>query len=91
MYLPLRLSRLPRLSSVKVIVAMGPWTCLAEDWFGIPIPMQVSLKPRPGQLIHMALVGCTFSKNEASLTRSEIGPETVIQTADLRIIMLGSG
>lgn len=24
----------------RVIVAMGPWSCLAEDWFGIPVPMQ---------------------------------------------------
>ncbi|CAM9119458.1 unnamed protein product [Ascophyllum nodosum] len=24
----------------KVVVAMGPWSCLAEDWFGIPVPMQ---------------------------------------------------
>lgn len=20
---------------------MGPWSCLAEEWFGIPVPMQV--------------------------------------------------
>ena len=25
----------------KVIVAMGPWSCLAEEWFNIPVPMQV--------------------------------------------------
>eukprot|EP00286_Rhodomonas_abbreviata_P019439 CAMPEP_0181299600 /NCGR_PEP_ID=MMETSP1101-20121128/6436_1 /TAXON_ID=46948 /ORGANISM="Rhodomonas abbreviata, Strain Caron Lab Isolate" /LENGTH=459 /DNA_ID=CAMNT_0023404767 /DNA_START=192 /DNA_END=1572 /DNA_ORIENTATION=+ len=24
----------------KVIIAMGPWSCLAEDWFSCPIPME---------------------------------------------------
>ncbi|CAN0064405.1 unnamed protein product [Scytosiphon promiscuus] len=24
----------------RVIVAMGPWSCLAEEWFDIPVPMQ---------------------------------------------------
>ncbi|CAN0194202.1 unnamed protein product, partial [Laminaria digitata] len=24
----------------RVIVAMGPWSCLAEEWFNIPVPMQ---------------------------------------------------
>eukprot|EP00903_Cladosiphon_okamuranus_P015426 g14249.t1 len=24
----------------RVVVAMGPWSCLAEEWFGIPVPMQ---------------------------------------------------
>lgn len=24
---------------------MGPWSCLAEEWFGIPVPMQVMMLP----------------------------------------------
>lgn len=24
----------------QVIIAMGPWSCLAEDWFDNPIPME---------------------------------------------------
>ena len=24
----------------KAVVAMGPWSVLAEDWFGIPVPME---------------------------------------------------
>ena len=24
----------------KVVIAMGPWSVLAEDWLGLPVPMQ---------------------------------------------------
>lgn len=38
----------------KVIVAMGPWSCVAEDWFGIPIPMQARTPSSTGDGVVVA-------------------------------------
>lgn len=37
---------------------MGPWSCLAEEWFGIPVPMQVVLSSFESMQYRAVVAGC---------------------------------
>lgn len=60
------------LEADKVLIAMGPWSVLAEEWLGIRIPMEgirstsVIYKTQPGEVSGHALF-CAEDKNGCHL------------------------
>ena len=46
-----------RIACDTVVVAMGPWTARASDWFGVPLPVT----PLKGQIIRLQAPGAPYA------------------------------
>ncbi len=46
-----------RIACDTVVVAMGPWTARASDWFGVPLPVT----PLKGQIIRLQAPGASYT------------------------------
>ena len=46
-----------RIACDTVVVAMGPWTAQASDWFGVPLPVH----PLKGQIIRLRASGAPYA------------------------------